>query len=58
MKYVIHGEMLLKGEQRKFHKEVEAENQKRALEIVYATLGSTHRLSRGEIKIASVEEVR
>jgi len=58
MKYSIHGEMLLKGECRKFHKEVEADNQKRALESVYATLGSTHRLSRKDITINSVEEVR
>jgi len=57
MKYSIDGEMLLKREQRKFHKEVEAENQKRALETVYAELGSNHGLSRKEIKIESVKEV-
>lgn len=58
MKYSIDGEMLLKGEKRKFHKEVEAENQKRALELVYTKLGSNHRMSRSNITIASVQEVR
>jgi ribosomal protein L20A (L18A) len=57
MKYAIDGEMLLKGERRKFHKEVEAENQKRALEAVYATLGSNHGLGRKDVKINSVKEV-
>jgi len=57
MKYAVDGLMLLKKEQRKFHKEVEVENQKRALEKVYAELGSNHRLSRKEIKIESVKEV-
>ena len=57
MKYTIDGEMLLKGKSRKFHKEVEAENQKRALELVYVTLGSNHRLSRKNVKITSVQEV-
>ena len=58
MKYSIDGEMLLKGVKRKFHKEVEAENQKRALELVYMTLGSNHRMSRKNITISSVEEVK
>ncbi|MCX6776043.1 MAG: 50S ribosomal protein L18Ae [Candidatus Micrarchaeota archaeon] len=57
MKYAVDGWMLLGKEQRKFHKEVEAENQKRALEKVYAELGSNHRLNRKEIKIESVKEV-
>lgn len=57
MKYSIDGEMLLKGEKRKFHKEVEAENQKRALEVVYMALGSNHRVSRKNITIASIQEV-
>jgi len=57
MKYSIDGWMLLGKEQRKFHKEVEAENQKRALERVYAELGSNHGLSRRAIKIGSVKEV-
>jgi large subunit ribosomal protein LX len=57
MKYSIDGWMLLGREQRKFHKEVEAENQKRAFERVYAELGSNHGLSRKEIKIESAKEV-
>jgi len=57
MKYAVDGSMLLGKEQRKFHKEVETENQKRAREKVYAELGSNHRLSRREIKIESVKEV-
>ncbi|MCX6776372.1 MAG: 50S ribosomal protein L18Ae [Candidatus Micrarchaeota archaeon] len=57
MKYAIDGWMILGKEQRKFHKEVEVENQKRALEKVYAELGSNHRLHRKEIKIESVKEV-
>jgi len=57
MKYAIDGWMILGKEQRKFHKEVEVENQKRALEKVYAELGSNHRLNRKEIKIESVKEV-
>jgi ribosomal protein L20A (L18A) len=58
MKYSIDGEMLLKGEKRKFHKEVEAENQKSALEIVYRALGSNHSLRRKNILVASVQEVK
>jgi len=58
MKYAINGEMLLKGESRKFHKEVEADGQKRAVEIVYAELGSNHGLKRKDVRIVSVEEVK
>jgi len=58
MKYIINGEMLLKGESRKFHKEVEADSQKRAVEIVYAELGSNHGLRRKDVRIGSVEEVK
>ncbi|NYZ79259.1 50S ribosomal protein L18a [Candidatus Micrarchaeota archaeon] len=58
MKYSIDGEMSLKGVKRKFHKEVQAENQKRALEAVYVALGSNHRMSRKNIAIASVQEVK
>jgi ribosomal protein L20A (L18A) len=58
MKYSIEGEMLLKKEKRRFHKEVEADSQKRALEVVYRALGSNHGLRRKEIKITSVQEVR
>jgi ribosomal protein L20A (L18A) len=58
MKYSIEGEMLLKQEKRKFHKEVESDSQKRALELVYQTLGSNHGLRRKEVKITSVQEVK
>ncbi len=58
MKYSIDGEMLLKGEKRKFHKEVEVDNKKRAIERVYMSLGSNHGLSRKNITIASVQEVK
>ena len=58
MKYSIDGEMSLKGVKRKFHKEVEAENQKRALESAYVALGSNHGMRRKDITVTSVQEVK
>jgi ribosomal protein L20A (L18A) len=58
MKYSIDGEMLLKGIKRKFHKEVEAGNQKMALEAVYVALGSNHGMRRKDIAVTSVQEVK
>jgi large subunit ribosomal protein LX len=57
MKFIIKGEMLLGRERRKFSKEVEAPSRKRAEEIVYAELGSSHGVKRKDVKINSVEEV-
>jgi ribosomal protein L20A (L18A) len=58
MKYSIDGVMLLNGEKRKFHKEVEAENQNRARELVYIHIGSNHGVRRKNIQMESVKEVK
>ncbi len=40
----------------KFTKEVEAENEKEALEYVYSKLGSDHKVKRHLIKVEKVEK--
>ncbi|MFH1285344.1 MAG: 50S ribosomal protein L18Ae [Candidatus Micrarchaeota archaeon] len=57
MKYAINGEMNLKGEVRKFARELEAPNEKTAVNNIYAYLGSKHRLKRGKIKVVEVKKV-
>ncbi|WNY24697.1 50S ribosomal protein L18Ae [Methanolapillus millepedarum] len=40
-----------------FTKTVESQNEKNALDKVYSTIGSKHRLERRSIKIESIKEV-
>ena len=54
MKFVVSGEMQLAGGARKFSKNVEAQNERFAVEKAYALLGGNHRLKRNKIKISKV----
>ena len=53
----IRGEMLLKGEWKKFTIEVRALNKEHALEEVFSKIGSRHRCKRKHILIKDIKEI-
>ncbi len=57
MKYLIQGKMRIHKEWRKFSKEVEADTEKYARELVYSLLGSQNGVKRSEVKIESVSPI-
>jgi len=56
MKYTVDGKMRIKGVEQKFSKELEAQSEARAREIILQQLGADHRLKRTQIEIVSVKE--
>ncbi|MHC1566532.1 MAG: 50S ribosomal protein L18Ae [Candidatus Syntropharchaeia archaeon] len=57
MKFQVKGEFKAGKNWEKFTKEVDAHNEKFAIEKIYSTIGSKHRLKRNMIKIKEVKEV-
>lgn len=55
MKFVVEGEMALPGGSRKFHKEIDAQNENGAKENTYKILGSIYGLKRSKIRIDTVK---
>ena len=58
MKFIVTGTFKMKDVWQKFTKEVEAENEKEALEYVYSKLGSDHKVKRHLIKVEKVEKCK
>ena len=57
MKFVFRG-WFEKGKRKmKFTKEIEAENEKLALEKLYSVIGSNHKVKRVKIHVEEVEKV-
>ncbi len=57
MKFVFRG-WFEKGKRKiRFTKEIEAENEKLALEKLYSVLGSNHKVKRNKIHVEGVEKV-
>lgn len=57
MKFRVEGEFRLGSEKRPFSKEVEAESEGHAREIVYSLLGSQNGVKRASVKIGKLEKV-
>lgn len=57
MKFRIEGEFRLGLEKREFSKEVEAESENHAKELLYALLGSQNGAKRSTVKIGHIEKV-
>jgi len=55
MKFVVKGIFLKRGEEHKFTKEFDVENEKTAREKIYAELGSKNNLKRKDIKISEIK---
>lgn len=56
MKFIVEGKMRIGGTEQKFSKEIDAESEKRANEMILERLGADHRLKRTQIEIVSVKE--
>ncbi len=57
MKFIIRGRFLMGEKMQPFKKEVNALNEKNAIEKIYCDLGSKHRVKRNKIIIEKVEKV-
>ncbi len=57
MKFVVSGNMQIKGVPKTFVKELEAASKSRATELIYQQIGADHRLPRTQIKITKIEEM-
>ena len=57
MKFRINGEIKLGSEHRKFSKEIDAQTENHAKELIYALFGSQSGIKRVNIKIAGIEKV-
>ena len=55
MKFTISGVISIGKDKRKFTKEVEAESESHARDVLYALFGSANRVKRNQIKIENVE---
>lgn len=58
MKFSMKGEFKLGSEIREFSKEVEAESENHAKELLYSLLGSQNGVKRSTVKIAHIEKVQ
>lgn len=56
--YEIQGWFKKKGQKLKFTKEIEANSEDRALEILYSDVGSKHRAKRNMINISRIRETK
>ncbi|MBC7110210.1 MAG: 50S ribosomal protein L18a [Archaeoglobi archaeon] len=56
MKYVVRGRFRVNKEWRKFTKEIEAPNQRVAVEWIYSIIGSKHKVKRNLIEIEEIME--
>ncbi|MBN2122405.1 50S ribosomal protein L18a [Candidatus Micrarchaeota archaeon] len=57
MKFSIKGEFKLGRENREFSKEVEAESENHAKELLYSLLGAQNGVKRTTVKITHIEKV-
>jgi len=57
MKFRIEGEIKIGSEQRKFTKEIEAQSENHAKELVYSLFGSQSGIKRVNVKIAEIKKV-
>ncbi len=57
MKFSIKGEFRLGRENREFCKEVEAESENHAKEMIYSLLGAQNGVKRTTVKITHIEKV-
>ena len=55
MKYYVEGKMKIGTITQKFVKQIDAQSEKRAKEIVLSKIGSDHKLKRTQIEITNVE---
>ena len=55
--YLVKGKFLKKKEWVKFNKTINADTEKRALEILYSIIGGDHKTKRKDIKIEGVEKI-
>ena len=58
MKFEIKGTVLVKDILQKFSKTVEAKSENHAKDVLYALLGSNYKVTRKNISIESVKEVK
>jgi ribosomal protein L20A (L18A) len=56
MKFSIKGEFKLGEENREFCKEIEAESENHAKELLYSLLGSQNGVKRSTVKISHIEK--
>lgn len=57
MKFSVSGEMKIGSERRPFRKEVEAESEAHAKELVYALFGAQNGVKRVNVKIGEISKV-
>ncbi len=57
MKFRISGEIKIGSEQRKFTKEVEAQTENHAKELVYSLFGSHSGIKRTNVKMTEIKKV-
>ncbi len=57
MKFKMSGEIKLGAQKRKFAKEVEAESEGHAVEMLYKLLGAQNGTKRRNVKIAEISKV-
>ena len=58
MKFSVSGLITLKGGEKKFNKQIEAESNAAAVEKTYALFGSNNRVKRTMVKIEKVENTK
>jgi ribosomal protein L20A (L18A) len=58
MKFSMKGEFRLGEQKREFRKEIEAESEGHAKELLYALLGSQNGVKRSTVKITAIEKVQ
>lgn len=57
MKFNMKGEIRLGAQTRKFEKEIEAETEKHAVEMLYKVLGAQNGAKRRNVKISEIAKV-
>ncbi len=57
MKFKMNGEIRLCSQSRKFEKELDAETEKHAVEMLYKILGAQNGTKRRNVKIAQITKV-
>ena len=57
MKFKISGKMKIGSEKRAFTKEIEAESESHAKELVYSLFGAQNGIKRTNVKIAEIAKV-
>lgn len=56
MSFIVSGEADLGKETQPFEREIDAESEDHARDLVYSQLGSEHGISRANVRIDSVEQ--